>query len=128
MAKSEFLRFVVQEHHARTHHFDLRLEKDGVFKSWALPKGVPEHAGVRRLAILVDDHPLTFGNFEGEIPPGEYGAGKIRVWDCGSYVPIEWTAERIIFAARGRRVIGRFALIRFRRGTRDWLLMKSSET
>jgi DNA ligase D-like protein (predicted 3'-phosphoesterase) len=121
------LRFVIQEHHARTHHFDLRLEKDGVFKSWALPKGVPDRPGVRRLAIQVEDHDLSFGDFEGEISPGEYGAGNIRVWDCGSYTPVDWTAERITFEAHGTRTIGRFTLIRFRRGDpSDWLLVKSS--
>jgi DNA ligase D-like protein (predicted 3'-phosphoesterase) len=120
------LQFVVQEHHARSHHFDLRLEKDGVFKSWAVPKGVPE-PGVRRLAIQVDDHALTFGDFEGEIPPGEYGAGNIRVWDCGDYEPVEWAADRIVFDAHGTKMSGRFRLVRFRRGgPSHWLLMKSS--
>lgn len=120
--------FVVREHHARTRHFDLRLEKDGVFKSWAVPKGVPEKRGVRRLAIQVDDHELGFGEFEGEIPAGEYGAGRIRIWDRGDYVPLEWSPDRIVFDARGEKMVGRFTLVRFPRGgPRDWLLMRSRE-
>ena len=73
-------RFVIQEHQARTHHFDFRLEKDGVFKSWAVPKGIPQEAGVRILAIQVDDHELPFGDFEGKIPAGQYGAGTVVIW------------------------------------------------
>jgi len=120
------LRFVIQEHHARSHHFDLRLEKDGVFKSWAVPKGVPEEQGVKRLALQVEDHDLAFGDFEGQLPPGEYGAGSIRIWDRGNYTPLEWTAHRIVFEAHGKIMVGRYTLIRFERGgPREWLLMKS---
>lgn len=78
-------RFVIQEHSARTLHFDFRLERDGVFKSWAIPKGLPERQGVRRLAIRVADHTLAFGDFEGTIPEGEYGAGNVEIWDRGTY-------------------------------------------
>jgi bifunctional non-homologous end joining protein LigD len=77
--------FVIQKHEARTLHYDLRLEKDGVFKSWAVPKGLPEQAGIRRLAVQVEDHSLEFGDFEGEIPAGQYGAGTIEIWDRGSF-------------------------------------------
>ena len=80
---------------------------------------------MRRLAIQVEDHELNFGDFEGEIPPGEYGAGSIRIWDHGTYAPVEWTQDRIAFEAHGTKTIGRFTLIRFHRGgKRGWLLMK----
>lgn len=122
---SQTLRFVVQEHHARTHHFDLRLEKDSVFKSWAVPKGIPSEPGVRRLALQVEDHELLFGEFEGDIPAGEYGAGTVKVWDRGDYSPVEWSDDRILFTVRGGRMKGRFSLIRFRHGDpRQWLLVR----
>jgi DNA ligase D-like protein (predicted 3'-phosphoesterase) len=118
-------RFVVQEHYARSHHFDFRLEKDGVLKSWAVPKGLPEIPGVKRLAVQVEDHELDFGQFEGTIPEREYGAGRITVWDHGTYEPEEWTADRIAFTLHGSRVAGSFNLIRFKHGgPRDWLLIK----
>lgn len=124
---AEALRFVVQEHHARSHHFDLRLEKDGVFKSWALPKGVPEAPGEKRLAIQVDDHALAFGDFEGTIPSGEYGAGTIRIWDRGDYTPLAWTDDAIEFSVNALRTTGDFVLRRFlKRGKDAWLLMRKS--
>jgi bifunctional non-homologous end joining protein LigD len=118
-------RFVVQEHHARTHHFDFRLEKDGVFKSWAVPKGLPDAVGVKRLAIQVEDHALEFGDFEGTIPPGEYGAGEIRVWDSGTYELQEWTEDRIKVRLQGVRAAGVFEILKFRHGKeRAWLILK----
>ena len=126
---AEPLRFVVQEHHARSHHFDLRLEKDGVFKSWAVPKGIPSEPWVSRLAVQVEDHDLSFGEFEGVIPPGEYGAGTIRIWDRGDYTPICWKDEVIEFSVNGTRVSGKHALRRFRtRGENAWLLAKMPES
>lgn len=125
----ELLRFVVQEHHARSHHFDMRLEKDGVFKSWAVPKGLPSEPGVRRLAMQVEDHDISFGGFEGEIPPGEYGAGIIRIWDRGFYTPIKWTDDSIEFSVDATRVSGEYALWRFRkRGENAWLLTKKKDS
>ena len=112
----EMPRFVVQEHHARTHHFDFRLEKDGVYKSWAVPKGIPDGPGVKRLAIQVKDHDLAFGDFEGQLPEGQYGAGDVRIWDRGTYDPEEWTDQRIAFTLRGGQTSGRFNLIRFTHG------------
>jgi DNA ligase D-like protein (predicted 3'-phosphoesterase) len=118
-------RFVIQEHYARTHHFDFRLERDGVLKSWAIPKGMPEKPGVKRLAIQVEDHELEFGRFEGEIPESDYGAGRIKIWDQGTYELEEWTADRIAVTLQGSRVVGAFNLIRFKHGeSRDWLLIK----
>lgn len=119
------LRFVIQEHHARTHHFDFRLERDGIFKSWALPKGVPEEPGLKRLAVQVEDHTLAFGDFEGVIPAGQYGAGQIRVWDRGSYESETWTDKKIVFTLHGDRTHGRFNLVKFTHGRpTDWLLFK----
>lgn len=119
------MRFVVQKHSARTLHFDFRLEKDGVFKSWAVPKGLPQRTGVRRLAIQVADHALAFGDFQGTIPEGEYGAGAIEIWDRGTYQLHEWHDDRIVFTLSGERLNGTYNLIRFRHGRdREWLIFK----
>jgi DNA ligase D-like protein (predicted 3'-phosphoesterase) len=121
-------RFVIQEHYARTHHFDFRLEKDGVLKSWAVPKGIPERPGLKRLAVQVEDHDLEFGQFAGAIPQGEYGAGLVKVWDHGTYELEEWTNDRIAFLLHGSRVTGSYHLIRFKHaGPRDWLLIKRKD-
>ena len=121
-------RFVVQRHDARTLHYDFRLEREGVFVSWAVPKGLPEEAGVQRLALRVEDHDLSFGDFEGEIPEGQYGAGTIEVWDRGVFDLLNWSEERIDVRIHGQRYSGRYVLLRFRRkGEREWLLSRTSE-
>jgi bifunctional non-homologous end joining protein LigD len=118
-------RFVVQEHRARTLHYDFRLERDGVFKSWAVPKGIPEAVGPRHLAIQVPDHPLEYGSFEGTIPEGEYGAGTVEIWDEGTYELLEWSNGSIGFVLHGHRLQGTYSLVRFeRKGPRDWLLFR----
>ena len=117
--------FVVQEHTARTHHFDFRLEKDGVYKSWAVPKGIPVEPGLKRLAVQVENHALEYGRFEGEIPPGQYGAGTVSIWDKGQYEVHEWTPARIVVSLEGSRLVGRYSLVRFKRGKeRDWLIFR----
>ncbi|MCW4036597.1 MAG: non-homologous end-joining DNA ligase [Candidatus Bathyarchaeota archaeon] len=118
--------FVVQEHHARRLHYDLRLERDGVLKSWAVPKGPPEKPGIRRLAVEVEDHPLEYGEFEGTIPEGQYGAGTVRIWDKGVYEPLVWEEDKIEFLLQGERLSGRYVLVRLKKtGENDWLLLKA---
>ena len=120
--------YVVQEHHASHLHWDLRLERDGVLKSWAVPKGPPEKPGDRRLAIAVEDHPLDYGGFEGAIPEGEYGAGTVKIWDKGTYEAGEWGEEKIVFNIHGERLSGPYELVRFRKaGDKNWLLFKKRE-
>jgi DNA ligase D-like protein (predicted ligase)/DNA ligase D-like protein (predicted 3'-phosphoesterase) len=117
--------YVVQEHHASHLHWDLRLERDGVLKSWAVPKGPPEKTGDKRLAVAVEDHPLDYGSFEGTIPEGEYGAGTVKIWDRGTYETKEWSEEKIEFVIHGERLSGPYELVRFRKaGEKNWLLFK----
>jgi bifunctional non-homologous end joining protein LigD len=107
--------FVIQEHHARRLHYDFRLERDGVLVSWAVPKNLPETTSVNHLAVHTEDHPLEYGTFEGNIPKGEYGAGKVIIWDSGTYEAEKFndSAEKgeVIVDLRGSRISGRYALI-----------------
>jgi bifunctional non-homologous end joining protein LigD len=128
---SKALRFVVQKHAARRLHYDFRLELDGVLKSWAVPKQPSRDE--RRLAVHVEDHPLDYATFEGMIPAGEYGAGKVEVWDVGTWTPEGdprkgYAEGKLSFTLKGRRLSGRWALVRMRgraRGGRrdNWLLV-----
>jgi bifunctional non-homologous end joining protein LigD len=127
-------RFVVQKHAARQLHYDFRLEMDGVLKSWAVPKGFPMRKGDRRLAVQVEDHPLEYGDFEGTIPEGNYGAGTVMVWDYGTYEvdgdPLQGLREgKLHFTLKGKKLQGEWALVRMRsRENEDkpqWLLLKS---
>ncbi|MGI9825387.1 ATP-dependent DNA ligase [Agromyces sp. Marseille-Q5079] len=95
-------RFVIQEHHARRLHFDFRLERDGVLKSWAVPKGVPDDPGVNHLAVQTEDHPMEYGGFEGTIPAGEYGAGSVTIWDSGTFAVEKWRDDEVIVDVQGR--------------------------
>lgn len=113
-------RFVVQEHHARRLHWDLRLERDGVGVSWAVPKGIPLDPRTNHLAVPTEDHPLEYFRFEGEIPAGEYGAGTVRIWDEGTYECEKWTDREVKVVLHGRRVQGRYVL--FRTGERSWMI------
>ena len=108
--------FIIQEHHARRLHYDFRLERDGVLVSWAVPKNLPETTSVNHLAVRTEDHPLEYATFEGDIPKGEYGAGKVNIWDSGTYDTEKFndSAEKgeVIVNLHGARISGRYALIR----------------
>ncbi|VVB84207.1 DNA ligase [uncultured archaeon] len=120
--------FVIHEHHARRLHFDLRLEKDGVLKSWAVPKGPPEKSSDRRLAVQVEDHPLEYGKFEGTIPEGQYGAGTVKIWDRGFYEPIVWKDDKIEFLIKGEKMDGRYVLVKFKKAQKNnWLFFKAGD-
>jgi bifunctional non-homologous end joining protein LigD len=113
-------RFVVQEHHARSLHWDLRLEREGVLVSWAVPKGIPADPRRNHLAVHVEDHPLEYLEFEGDIPAGEYGAGHVEIWDRGTYEPEKFREDEVICTFRGERLQGRYALFQTRGN--DWLI------
>ncbi len=115
---------VVQEHHARSLHWDFRLEKDGVLKSWAVPKGISEKVLVKRLAIQVEDHELDYIDFEGEIPEGQYGAGTVKVWDSGTYELESESEKAITFTLKGKRLKGRYSLVHLKQ--KQWLIIKLS--
>jgi bifunctional non-homologous end joining protein LigD len=113
-------RFVVQEHHARRLHWDLRLEHDGTLASWALPRGVPQHPDENRLAVRTEDHPLEYLEFEGDIPKGEYGAGTMSIWDSGTFEAEKFRDNEVIATFHGERLSGRYALFHTR--GKDWLI------
>lgn len=103
--------FVIQEHHARRLHYDFRLERDGVLVSWAVPKNLPDTTSVNHLAVHTEDHPLEYGGFEGVIPKGEYGAGKVIIWDSGTYDAEKFLDDEVIVNLHGAKISGRYALI-----------------
>jgi bifunctional non-homologous end joining protein LigD len=115
-------RFVVHEHHATRLHWDLRLERDGALASWAIPNGIPEDPEHNRKAIHVEDHPLDYLDFEGEIPQGQYGAGEVSVWDRGTYTCEKWREDEVIVTFAGERLRGRYALFHAGRSTQDWMI------
>ena len=118
-------RFVIQEHHATHLHWDFRLELDGVLKSWAVPKKPPKEEGIKRLAVQVDDHDLSYISFEGTIPEGEYGAGTVKIWDKGTFVLKERTENKLKFELKGKKMKGAYKLVRFKKaGEKSWLLFK----
>jgi len=131
--------FVIQRHAARRLHYDFRLELDGVLKSWAVPKQPAPVAGQKRLAVHVEDHPLEYGRFAGEIPTGHYGAGKVAIWDHGWWEPAgdpraAYRKGSLKFTLHGRRLHGAWALVRMRGRDDDprdrkenWLLIKERD-
>jgi len=115
--------YVIQKHAATHLHFDLRLEMDGVLKSWAIPKEPPTTPGVRRLAVQVEDHPVEYANFEGTIPEGEYGAGTVEIWDRGTYKLVERKEDKLIVEINGGKLKGIYVLVRFK-DQKNWLFFK----
>jgi DNA ligase D-like protein (predicted 3'-phosphoesterase) len=118
-------RFVVQKHRARSLHYDFRLELDGVLRSWAVPKGPPLKTGIRRLAIQVEDHPVDYIDFAGEIPQGEYGAGSVEIWDKGDFELETESADILEFSLRGKKLLGNYALVRT--DDKNWLFIRRKE-
>ena len=119
-------RFVIHKHYASHLHWDLRLEMDGVLKSWAIPKEPPKDK-TKRLAIQVEDHPVEYAKFKGTIPEGNYGAGKVEIWDKGTYELKERTENKIEFILHGKKLKGNFVLVKTRYGSKpekSWLFFK----
>ncbi|MFW9934766.1 MAG: DNA polymerase ligase N-terminal domain-containing protein [Candidatus Thorarchaeota archaeon] len=119
--------YVIQRHEARNLHWDLRLERDGVLVSWAVPKEPPTEKGTRRLAIQTEDHPIEYGSFQGIIKEGEYGAGTVELWDTGKYETEKWEKDEIIVIIHGKRLQGRYCLIRFKKVKDGWLFFRCGE-
>jgi bifunctional non-homologous end joining protein LigD len=124
--------FVVHKHAARQLHFDLRLEMEGVLRSWAVPKGPSYDQNDKRLAVRVEDHPIEYGDFEGIIPKGNYGAGAVIVWDRGEWVPLEDWREglekgKLLFELKGYKLKGKWTLVKIKKSERDWLLIKERD-
>ncbi|NOZ77417.1 MAG: hypothetical protein GXO65_07135 [Euryarchaeota archaeon] len=117
--------YVIQEHHAARLHWDLRLEMDGVLKSWAVPKEPPREKGVKRLCIQTEDHPLEYADF-GEIPEGRYGAGIVKTWDRGTFRLEDRKPDKLVFDIRGEKLKGRYVLLRFKKaGEGNWLFFRT---
>ena len=139
--RGDDLIFVVQKHAARALHYDLRFELEGVLKSWAIPRGPSLNPSVKRLAVMVEDHPLDYKDFEGMIPEGNYGAGSVIIWDRGSYhhpsTPDGKESERLLleglkkgdlkFVLDGKKLQGEFALVKTRKDEKSWLLLKKKD-
>jgi bifunctional non-homologous end joining protein LigD len=124
--------FVVHKHAARQLHWDLRIEMDGVLRSWAVPRGPSYDMNDKRLAVRVEDHPLEYGDFEGIIPAGNYGAGGIIVWDRGEWVPLEDWREglekgKLLFELKGYKLHGKWTLVKIKKSEKDWLLIKERD-
>jgi len=116
--------YVIQKHQARRLHYDLRLEMDGVLKSWAVPKTPPLEKGIKRLAVQVEDHPIDYADFEGVIPEGHYGAGTVEIWDKGTYTLKKRDENKIVFEIHGQKLKGEYCLLKFK-DDKNWLFFKT---
>jgi DNA ligase D-like protein (predicted 3'-phosphoesterase) len=117
-------RFVVHKHQATHLHYDFRLELDNVLKSWAIPKEPPQQPGIKRLAVQVEDHQLSYINFQGTIPQGEYGAGTVEIWDKGTYQLKSRSPDKLVFTLNGQKLIGDYTLVKFK-NDKNWLFFKN---
>jgi DNA ligase D-like protein (predicted 3'-phosphoesterase) len=124
MSTAQTARFVIQKHAATHLHYDFRLEMDNVLKSWAIPKEPPTEPGIKRLAMQVEDHELNYIDYEGTIPKGQYGAGKVEIWDKGTYTLISRDPKKLVFTLHGQKLTGDYTLINFR-GDKNWLILKN---
>lgn len=125
--KSEKKIFVVHNHFSKNHHYDLRLEMDGALASWAIPKEPPIEKGTKRLAVQVEDHPLSYATFKGTIPEGNYGAGKVEIWDNGFYELKSKSDGKIEFKLNGKKLNGNYVLVKTSYGSKpekSWLWFK----
>lgn len=125
-SKLDKLIYVIQQHDASHLHYDLRLEYDGVLMSWAIPKQ-PAMDGSKRLAVRTEDHPVDYAKFEGEISEGEYGAGKVIIWDKGHWIPESVKKEKIVAIINGQKLKGRFALVQLKNQPKNWLFLKAKD-
>jgi DNA ligase D-like protein (predicted 3'-phosphoesterase) len=126
-SKSKDRIFVIHEHHASHLHWDLRLEMNRVLKSWAIPKEPPKTKGVKRLAIQVEDHPISYADFEGEIPEGQYGAGTVKIWDKGNYEIKNKEDKKIELILKGKKLKGKYILLKTKYSSKpekSWLFFK----
>lgn len=125
-SSSKKLIYVIQKHHATRLHYDLRLEIGGVLVSWAVPKEPPKEKGTKRLAMMTEDHPIGYEKFHGEIPEGEYGAGKVEIWDSGFYELKIKDEKKIEFFIHGKKLKGLYVLVKtnFGKSGKSWLLFK----
>jgi bifunctional non-homologous end joining protein LigD len=139
--KKNLFRFVVQRHDATRLHYDFRLELGGVLKSWAVPKGPSMNPEDKRLAVMVEDHPVSYIHFEGTIPEGNYGAGTVEVWDKGVFIPVDHELQKLSekqalqaldkgelkFFLKGEKIEGGFVLVRLKKDEKNWLLIKHKD-
>jgi DNA ligase D-like protein (predicted 3'-phosphoesterase) len=119
-------RFVVHKHQATRLHYDFRLELDAVLKSWAIPKEPPTQPGIKRLAVQVEDHLLSYIDFEGTIPKGEYGGGTVEIWDKGTYALKNRSENKIVFTLHGEKLAGDYILVRLKQD-KNWLFFRKKQ-
>jgi bifunctional non-homologous end joining protein LigD len=120
--------FVIQEHHATRLHWDVRLERGGVLVCWAVPRGLPPEPGTIRLAVHTEDHPIEYATFSGDIPHGEYGGGRMFIWDRGTYETVKWSENEVAVVLHGEQVEGKYTFFRGGKGGRDskdWMVRRS---